>query len=112
MGAYACFYNVNTYEPSNVYYAFNAFGQLYALGNQTEAISDTAGLHVLSAACKNEKAVLMTNTTGCEQTVKTNLKGNFKAYLIDIDHLMTEEEINPAEFTLKENQVILIKTSI
>ena len=112
LGAYAGFYDVTTYEPSNVYYVFNAFGKLYALGNQTEAVSDTTGLHVISAACGNEKAVLIANTTGSDQVVKTNLEGAFEAYLIDIDHLMTKEELNPSEFTLKENQIVLLKSAI
>ena len=108
-GAYAGFYDLHTYNPGNVYYTFKAFGELYALGNQTELKCDTKGVYAVSAVSGKEKAVLISNTTGIDQTIKTNLGGNFKAYLIDIDHLMTEEEINASEFVLKENQVILLK---
>ncbi|MBQ8390919.1 MAG: hypothetical protein IJX50_00030 [Clostridia bacterium] len=112
LGPYAGFYDVKTYEPSNVYYTFKAFGELYKLGNQTELNCDTNGLYAVSAASDTEKAVLITNTTGSDQVIETNLEGEFEAYLIDIDHLMTNEEINPKKFTLKENQVILLKRGI
>lgn len=110
LGAYACFYDVNTYEPSNVYYVFKAFGELYRLGSQAEVSLDAEKVLALAAVNGDEKAVLITNTTEEDVTVKTNLEGDFEAYLIDIDHLMTKEDINPNEFTLKKEQVILIKT--
>ncbi|MBQ4517929.1 MAG: hypothetical protein II997_05020 [Clostridia bacterium] len=109
LGAYAGFYDVNTYEPCCVYYAFKAFGVLYAMGNQAKAECDAEGIYVVAATDQNEKGVLLTNATDCDQTIKTNLTENFEAFLIDENHLMTKAKINPATFVLKANQIILLR---
>ena len=57
----------------------------------------------------DEKGVLLTNATDCDQTIKTNLTENFEAFLIDENHLMTKAKINPATFVLKANQIILLR---
>ena len=85
---------------------------MYALGSQTKLSCDTNGIYAVSAASDTGKAVLIANTTGSDQEIETNLDGEFEAYLIDIDHLMTKEEISPKKFTLKENQVILFKRGV
>ena len=107
IGAYACFYNLTTYEPSNVYYAFKAFGQLYAMENEVQSESNTEGLHIVAACQGDKKAALITNTSGIDRMVKTNLGSEFEAYLIDADHLMEKVNIKASEFIVKENQILL-----
>ena len=110
VSAYAGFYDVNTFEPSNVYYTFKAFGHLYSLGEPATATCDCKKVYATAATNGKDNAVMITNVDCRDHTIKTNLTGNVEAYLIDKDNLMEKVEINPSEFDLKENQVIFIKT--
>lgn len=110
VSAYAGFYDVSTFEPSNVYYTFKAFGDLYSLGKQVKAESDNEKVLVTAATNGNDYAAMITNVDNCDHIIKTNLSGCFEAFLIDSENLMTKIEIDTNEFTLKENQVILLKS--
>ena len=83
-----------TYEPLCAYYGFKAFGELYAMGTQ-------------AATGNGKKGALITNI-GDDTRIKTNLNGSETAYLIDDDHFMKEVQLDPKEFELKKNQVVLI----
>lgn len=109
VSSYAGFYDVNTFEPSNVYYTFKAFGHLYDLGDQVIAVSDNEKIMVTAATNGKENAVMITNADSCEHVIKTSLCGKFEAYLIDEKNMMEKVEIDPTEFTLKGYQVLLLK---
>lgn len=110
-GTYAGFYHPITYETTCVYEVFHAFGILFDMGNQAQALSDTDGVLTLAAAKNEKRAVIITNVSGKDERVYTNLGKDFEAYIIDEDNMMTPVDIDASNFTLKENQVILLKNS-
>ena len=96
-----------TYLPLCTYFSFKAFGELYALGEETGcAYEGNDEIYALAAAGENGgRAALITNVgDDCEMTA--NLSG-MKAFLIDEEHLMTETDIDPAKFTLGQYQTVL-----
>jgi len=100
-------FDANTLEPVSTYYAFKAFGELYALGNCVECTYD--GVYALAAVSEDgsKKAVLITNTK--EDTIaETNLEG-LKAYLIEKDVFLEERPLDIKNIELKKNQTILLK---
>lgn len=97
-----------TYEPLCAYYGFKAFGELYAMGTQAEAsVSENSSVYVTAATGNGKKGALITNI-GDDTRIKTNLNGSETAYLIDDDHFMKEVQLDPKEFELKKNQVVLM----
>lgn len=108
VSAYGGFYDAATREPSCVYHAFRAFGELYALGNEVACSTEQEGLYALAAGDGVKKAVLMTNR-GEDTKVKLDIPDGFYVYLIDRDNLTVKTELNPKEFTLKQNTVALVK---
>lgn len=106
--AYGGFYDVATREPSCVYYAFKAFGELYALGNEVESKCAKDGIYSVAARSGDKKAIILSNTKE-DARIISNLPEDFCAYIIDKDHFLTKAEINPKEFILKENTVVLFK---
>lgn len=57
----------------------------------------------------SENAVMISNISGEEKTVKTNLDGSYRIYAIDEGHFLTEVPLNASEFVIKNNQVALVK---
>ena len=110
-GTYGCFFDPMTYKPTNVYYSFKSFGALYALKNQTKSLSDDENVYCVAAADGDQKAVMITNAGETAQCIHTNLQGRFDAYLIDLNHLMTKVELDPAQFVLEGYQVVLLKSA-
>ena len=92
--------------PLCAYYSFKAFGELYALGNRVEAVSDKSGVWTLAAADGEKHAILISNTVG-EEVVKTGIPG-MKVTLVDSEHLFTATDLDSAEFTLRHDQVALL----
>ena len=88
---------------------FRAFGVLYEIGNQAETLCDTEEVIALAGAKDGKKALLITNVSGKEEKVCTNLEAGFKAYLIDEDNMTSPVDVDVSSFILKENQVILLK---
>ena len=108
ISAYCGFYDVSTLEPSNVYYAFKAFGELYALGKETECICEKDGVYAISATDGERKAIIITNTKE-DVEVELTVTDDFSVHIIDKDNLFTQTDLNPTNFTLKENTVVIIK---
>ncbi len=108
ISAYCGFYDVNTLEPSNVYYAFKAFGELYALGNETECMCKKEGVCAISATDGERKSIIITNTKE-DVEVELTVTDDFSVHIIDKDNLFTKTDLNPKKFTLKENTVVVIK---
>ena len=108
VSAYGGFYDVNTYKPSNVYYAFKAFGELYALGNEVECLCSEEGVYAIAAKNDDKMSIILSNISR-DTKINLDLPDGFSVYLIDKDDLMTKKDSDPKEFTLKENTVAVIK---
>ena len=108
IGAYSGFFDVVTLEPSCVYYSFKAFGELYALGNESECICDGDGIYAVSATDGERKALIVSNI-GKETDIEIDVADDFCVYIIDKDNFIAKTDLNPSEFVLKENTVALIK---
>jgi hypothetical protein len=102
-------FNPITYEPFCTYYSFYAFGQLYALGNQVPCTVDTDGVYVLAASNKNERAVVISNISGEDKEFTTDFPSDMRIYAIDENSFCVDTELSPTKFTIKNNQVFLIK---
>ncbi len=108
VSAYGGFYDLATFEPSCVYYAFKAFGELYALENETVCNCDKEGVYAVAAQKGEKRAIILSNIKG-DVKIKSNLPKGFCVYIIDKDNFITKTKLNPKKFTLKENTVALIK---
>ena len=77
---YGGFFAPLTYEPVATYYAFAAFGRLYQLGTQAEAVVTGAEgeFYALCATDGKKNALMLVNRTGEKQDLA--LKG------VDMDH--------------------------
>lgn len=64
-------------------------------------------LHMTHA--DGEKRALVLSNIGKDTLVELDLPHDFTVYLVDQEHLLTQTELNPRRFTLKENTVALIK---
>ena len=106
---YGGMFNPITYEPFCTYYSFYAFGELYRLGGHVPCKVDVEGVHALAATDGNERAVVIANTSGAEQTFTTDLPSNMKVYVIDEEHFCTLSDLSPESFVIGNNQVYLIK---
>lgn len=107
---YGGLFNPLNYKPLCTYYAFKAFGELYALGNSVECVCDGEGVYALAAVSGDgkKKAVLLANT-GEDIRVETALEDGMKAYRIDETHFMTEDDAWKTEPVLGKDGVVLIK---
>lgn len=105
---YGGLFNAYTRKPCCTYYAFMAFNELYKLGAQVQCVCDNDSVYALGATNGEQNALLIVNT-GEDTSVKTNLSGAYKAYLLDEDNFLTEQELSIKEFALKSNQVVLFK---
>ena len=106
---YGGLFNPMTHRPVCTYYAFQAFGELYALGHRVAAAGGNDTLRVLAASDGTEdgaRAVLLVNT-GHAETVETDLDG-MTVYLVDQDHFLTKTDWDSHAFSVGENQVVLL----
>ena len=108
VSAYAGFWDLVTFEPSSVYYAFKAFGELYALEDQVECTSDSDSVYALAAAKGEKRSVILANL-GEDTKITLDLPLGFHVYIIDKDNLFVRTELDPREFTLKKNTVAVVK---
>ena len=105
---YGGLFNPISYKPFCTYYAFKAFGEMYKLGTQAASVIDGTDLYCVAAMDGDRHAAMISNL-GDECEITTNLCSCMKAYLIDVDHFMTEIELDPKKFTLGKNQVVYFK---
>ena len=91
--AYGGFFAPFTKEPTATYYSFVAFGKLYELGTQTEAVvdCDAYGLYAVSATDGKNNALMIANRTG--ELQELNIEGvdlsNARYHIIDKNHLLS-----------------------
>ena len=108
ISAYGGFYDLSTFAPSNVYYVFKAFGELYALGSEVECSYSKDGVLAVAATDGEKKSIAITNTKE-DVEIETDLPEDFAVYIIDENNLFTKTELDPNKFTLKENTVAVLK---
>lgn len=108
VSAYGGFYDIATFKPSCVYYAFKAFGELYALENEVECCCSKEGVYTVAAQKGEKRAIILSNIKE-DVKIRSNLPKGFFVYIIDKDNFITKTKLNPKKFTLKENTVALIK---
>lgn len=108
LSAYAGLFDINTLNPSNVYYALKAFGELYELQNEVECNCLESEIYTLAATNGEQKAVVLSNTKDNVE-ITINLPNNFSVFVIDKDNLFVKTNFNPTRFTLAKNTVAVIK---
>lgn len=94
-GSYQGLYNPISFKPFKAYYAFKAFSQLYALGNQAEVSDAPEGVSCIAATDGTKKAVMITNKgENLSLKLDTPAEEAFKIYRInDNSDLDFDEEI-------------------
>ena len=109
---YGGMFNPITHKPFCLYYSFKAFGHLYTLGNQAKCECDEKGLYAVAAANGDSKAVMVVNASENDMDVNINIGNDFSVYLVDEKHSLEKAEANAESFTLKANQVALVKNTL
>ena len=94
------------------YSAFSAFGELYRLGNETEARCGLPKVYVCAAADAENGAVLLVNKTGEDVAVTSSLLGEVSVIATDEVHFADELTVSGEHFTLPKNAVWLIKKKL
>ncbi|MBQ7337920.1 MAG: hypothetical protein IJW40_05630 [Clostridia bacterium] len=102
---YGGLFNPMNHKPLCTYYAFKAFGELYALGNEVACESNDTKLLAL-AACDQEgdRQALMVVNLG-EDTAFTCDFAAEHVYLIDAEHMMEEVSCDPAVLPIAKNRI-------
>ena len=98
---YAGFFNPLTEQPFCTYYAFKAFGKLYALGGAVEPTGTGDGVYALAATDGKSKGVLIANISGEEKTVETDLGSGYTVYRIDEKRMMFKTRVSTKSIKLK-----------
>lgn len=112
----SCFggmFNPLNYTPLPVYYAFQAFGELYARGVQVKCSSSNDDLYVQAAVDANgANAAVMLSNLGEDTEVLLPGCSGFRVYTVDAEHALTPtDEIREERFLLQKNQVALLLES-
>ena len=96
------------HEPRTAYYSMVAFNQIYKLGTEVEAVSDTNGLYALAAYNGNRHALLISNLTGNDQelTIDGADLEDARFYVINGEKLLSWA---PNAKKINNNEVILIE---
>ena len=108
---YAGVFNPRTRKPFPLYYAFKTFNELYKLEDNVECICDgeKEGIYALAAGKDGKKAVMIANTSGHEMIIKTNITDSLCVYVTDDMRKMEKTDLDPKEFIIPGDSVILIK---
>ena len=98
---YAGLFSPMTEQPFCTYYAFKAFGKLYALGNAVETTGYGDGVYALAATDGKTRGVLIANISGEERTVETDLGSGYAAYRVDQNRMMFKTRVSTKSIKLK-----------
>ncbi len=94
-----------TLKPFCTYEALKAFGNLYALKNQVEAVGSDQAVFCVAATDGKKKAAMFSNI-GEADRVSTDLPEGMTAYLINETHLFEKVPLDPRLFWIEKNQVV------
>ena len=108
---YCGFFRPVTGEPVCTYYSFVAFGELLALKSQAECyFEDMEGeMYALASTDGEKKAILLVNNSNDAHRLSLNADGDFKVYLVDETHFLTQIEVPLKDFVMDKRHVYLIK---
>lgn len=106
---YCGLFDPMTCQPVSTYYALAAFGELYALGQQVQCDTNDEDVYAVAAVKGGKKAILATNYSEVEKTLKIGLDDTFTVYLIDWDHYMVKTDLQTSNLKLESYQTVLIK---
>ena len=96
--------------PVCTYYAFKAYGELYALGQRVEASCELDEVYTLAATDGEKKAVIVCNYShDTHKDLELNLDDSFDVYLVDEFNYLTKTHKKASKFQLRTNQIALIK---
>ena len=105
----SCFggmFNPLNYTPLPVYYAFRAFGGLYALGTQADCAGDNKNVYALAATDGAGKRAMMLANTGEDTVIAVDGALPAAVHMIDESHALTAVPLRPdGTFGLKKNGV-------
>lgn len=110
----SCFggmFNPLNYTPLPLYYAFKAFGELYALGTQIDCACNNPAVYALAAAGDGGESALMLANTGADTVLSLRGAPFHAFYLVDEAHALSP--VSPPDngsMILKQNQVLLCRT--
>ena len=109
----SCFggmFNPMDRSPLPVYYAFKAFGRLYALGDQVFCACGAPEIYALAAADARGNAALMLANTGEDAAVRVEGAAFASCRLVDGTHALDETEPpRCGMLTLRKNAVALLE---
>ena len=109
LSAYGGFYDAYTCQPSCVYYAFKAFGELYDLGTEVECSQNDDGIYSLSATNGEKNGLIVVNYTNKTKKISTELGKEYKVYLIDEKNYISLTDLDASSILLKKYQIAYIK---
>ena len=96
--------------PVSTYYAFQAYGEMYALGQRVEASCELEDVYTMAATDGEKKIVIVSNYShDTHKNLELNLDDSFSVYLIDENRYMMKTHWNPSKFQLRTNQIAVIK---
>ena len=105
--AYGGLFAPLTYEPVCTYYAFKAYGELYALGGQAELSAE--GCYAIAATNGDRCSILISNYSENENLISISGAEGLTAYLIDENNYMISVKTSDNKLTLAPNQVVFMK---
>jgi len=96
--AYCGLFSADRQAVFKAYYAFKAFGALYALGGEVFSSTDSGALHVCAAAGDGRRAALVANASGESRQVRFDVpQGIVDCRATDGDHEWERITINKNE---------------
>ena len=104
---YGGLFNPITFTPFCAYYAFYAFGQLYAMGTEAECECAAPGVYAMAARGQGRKGVMIANAGGESVCLDTGLYG-MSLYIIDSEHMFEKMPWDGGKVTLEAYQTALI----
>ena len=76
--------------------------------NFDKIVGNIKPMHAVASKLEDKKAIIISNVKESE-VIKTNLSNDFSVYVLDKENFIVKTSYKPSEFTLKENEVVLIK---
>ena len=107
--SYCGLFDPMTGKPTATYYVLAAYGELYALGDQTACQVSDPAIRAVAAAKGERRALMLANFSEEEKNITLDIPDGFDLYLVDRDHHMTACGAVPSALKLCANQVALLK---
>ena len=99
-------FNCITLEPYPAYYAFRAFGELYARGCEVECAYDGEGVYAVASKRDNDGCIVITNTSGDDIPLSLDTQWQIHKVLVTSDGKNEVEYENASR--LEKNSITVI----